>query len=195
MALARGSGGVPHLGGADCERIGPGWLAQPANATSSLAFVAVGGWLLWRSAAPGTRRVSLVTGGTALTGVGLASAAYHGPQPTWAGPAHDGTILALVGVMAGHGVWWLARRFGHGRTAGGGRWWAAAGACGAAGLAAYVVGRTGGLLCRPESLWQPHAVWHVLIATALGAAVVAAGEPSRPLSGATTRPAGGALRR
>jgi hypothetical protein len=185
------------LGATDCERIGSGFLAQPANAVSSLAFVAVGGWLLWRSGAPGAHRLSLVSGGTALTGVGLASAGYHGPQPAWAEPVHDGTIVALGVVMAGQGAWWLFRRFGRsddGPT-GGRRWWAAAGACGAAGLAAYVAGRTGGPLCRPESLWQPHAAWHVLVAVALGAAVVAAGAPASPLSGAATQPAGGALRR
>ncbi|MGH9041930.1 MAG: hypothetical protein ACRDZ3_17050 [Acidimicrobiia bacterium] len=165
------------LGGADCERIGSGWLDQPANATSSLAFVAVGGLLLVRSAAPGAHRVSLGSAGAALSGVGLASVAYHGPQPAWAGPVHDGTIVGLAVVMAGHGVWWLARRLGRGREAArGGRWWAAAGACGTAGVAAYVVGRTGGMLCHPGSLWQPHAAWHILVAAALGCAVVAAGE-------------------
>lgn len=171
-------------------------MAQPANAVSSLAFVAVGGWLLLRSAEPAAHRMSLVTAGTALTGVGLASAGYHGPQPAWAEPAHDGTIIALGVVMAGHGAWWLARRFGRGREATGSRrWWAAAGACGAAGLTAYVLGRTGGLLCRPESLWQPHAAWHVLSAAALGAAVVAAGERPGPVSDGVIQRRRGARRR
>jgi hypothetical protein len=173
---------VLALGRADCEAIRAGWLAQPANAVSSLAFVAVGGWLLIRATAPGAHRLSLVSAGGAFAGVGLTSAGYHGPQPPWAEPAHDGAIVALGVVMAGQGIWWLTRRIGRRREATGGRrWWTLAGAFGAAGLAAYVAGRTGGPLCRPESLWQPHAAWHVLVAVALAAAVVAAGE-SRPAS-------------
>lgn len=36
----------------------------------------------------------------------------------------------------------------------------------ALGLTVYVLGRTGGPLCRPASLLQAHAAWHVLIAAA-----------------------------
>jgi hypothetical protein len=39
----------------------------------------------------------------------------------------------------------------------------------AGGLAAYVLGRTGGPLCRPDSLLQPHALWHLLTAVAMAA--------------------------
>jgi hypothetical protein len=39
----------------------------------------------------------------------------------------------------------------------------------AAGVSAYLLGRTGGLLCRPDSLLQPHALWHLLTATAMAA--------------------------
>ncbi|MGH8973993.1 MAG: hypothetical protein ACRD0C_12420 [Acidimicrobiia bacterium] len=168
------------LGAGDCERIGTGFLAQPANAVSSLAYVAVGGWLLLRAADPDRDRISLVSAGTALAGVGLASAGYHGPQPAWAEPVHDATILWLGVVLAGHTVRRLTRRGD--RSPGTGtarRWWVAAGACGAAGLAVYVMGRTGGPLCRPESLWQPHAAWHALSAVALGAAVLALTPPPR----------------
>src|SRR5688572_5351123 len=98
------------LGGTDCERIGHDWLAQPANAVSSLAYVAVGGWLLRRAMGPNSDRVLLLTGGTALAAVGLASAGYHGPQPTWAGPAHDGSITWLVVVLGGQALWRLAQK-------------------------------------------------------------------------------------
>jgi len=37
----------------------------------------------------------------------------------------------------------------------------------AVGLIAYLLGRTGGPLCRPESLLQPHALWHLLTAVAM----------------------------
>ncbi|MDQ3943822.1 MAG: hypothetical protein M3357_01430, partial [Actinomycetota bacterium] len=72
------------LGGTDCEQIGSGWLAQPANAVSALTYVAVGGWLLRRAAGRQVDRVLLVAAGTAMAAVGLASGAYHGPQPAWA---------------------------------------------------------------------------------------------------------------
>src|SRR5687767_9433835 len=84
------------LGGTDCEHLGTGWLAQPANAASSLAYVVVGGWLLRRAAQRRTDRVRLVVAGTAMAAVGLASGAYHGPQPAWAGPAHDWSIVGLA---------------------------------------------------------------------------------------------------
>ncbi len=149
---------------------------------SSLAYVAVGGWLLARAAAPGASRVSLIPAGSALAGVGLASAGYHGPQPSWAEPVHEAAILGLGVVVGGRAVWWLASRSRRGGEASRRRgWWALAGGCGGAGLAAYVVGRTGGILCRPESLWQAHAAWHVLSAVALGGAVMATAErPGRP---------------
>lgn len=151
------------LGGTDCEHIGTGWLAQPANAVSSLAYVAVGGWLLRRAARRRLHRGLLVGIGTAMAVVGLASAAYHGPQPAWAGPAHDWAIAWLAVSTIGLTI--------EGVTRPGSRW--AAGACWVAALAAYAVGRTGSRLCQPESLWQPHATWHVLSALGLGVAVVA----------------------
>ena len=35
------------------------------------------------------------------------------------------------------------------------------------GAAAYALGRTGGPLCHPDSLLQPHALWHLLTALAM----------------------------
>jgi hypothetical protein len=143
--------------------------------------VAVGGWLLLRAGDPERDRLALLTTGTALAGVGLASAGYHGPQPGWAEPVHDVAIVWLGVVLAGHTVRRLIR--GGDRRAGAGSargWWVAAGACALTGLAAYVAGRTGGPLCRPESLWQPHAAWHALSALALGAATMALTPLSRP---------------
>ncbi|HYH52320.1 MAG TPA: hypothetical protein VEG38_22475, partial [Acidimicrobiia bacterium] len=56
------------LGGADCERIRSDWLAQPASALSSLAYLAVGIWLLRRptAVAAGVHRSVLLPGGSAL---------------------------------------------------------------------------------------------------------------------------------
>ena len=161
------------LGGTDCERIGSGWLAQPANAVSSLGYVVVGGWLLRNARRRRVHRGMLAGVGTAMAVVGLASVAYHGPQPAWAGPAHDGSIAWLALVTVGLTVDGVTRP-GWLRTAAVDtrRWWAAGG-CWAAALAAYAVGRTGSPLCRPESLWQPHAAWHGLGAVGLGVAVLA----------------------
>ena len=39
----------------------------------------------------------------------------------------------------------------------------------AVGVTAYLLGRTGGPLCRPDSLLQPHALWHLLTAAAMAA--------------------------
>lgn len=157
-------------GGTDCEHIGTGWLAQPANAASSLAYVAVGGWLLHRAAERPNDRVSLVAAGTAMAVVGRASAAYHGPQPAWGGPAHDWSIAWLVVVLIGLSVWRVT--LGTGRREGvtdARRWWAAC-----------MLGRRPHRLRRgPDriaavpagSLWQPHAAWHVLSALGVGGAV------------------------
>ena len=40
-------------------------------------------------------------------------------------------------------------------------------ACLAVGVAVFALSRTGGPLCEPDSLFQGHALWHVLTATAL----------------------------
>ena len=39
----------------------------------------------------------------------------------------------------------------------------------AVGMTAYLLGRTGAPLCRPDSLLQPHALWHLLTAVAMAA--------------------------
>lgn len=155
------------MGGPDCERIGAGWLAQPANAVSSLAYVAVAGWLLCDARRPGNDRIVLVGSASALAAVGAGSLAYHGPQPGWAPLVHDGSILGLGAVLFGVAARGLVLRRSLGEPR---RWWAV-GALAAAGLAAYAAGRTGSRLCRPDSVLQFHGIWHGLSALALGAAV------------------------
>ena len=97
------------LGGSDCERLRVGWLAQPANAVSSLAYVAAGLWLLWRAGRPGVNRGMLLGAGVATILIGVGSVAYHGPQPGWARTVHDGSIVWLGLVVIGHNFWLLAR--------------------------------------------------------------------------------------
>jgi len=170
------------LGGSDCERLRSGWLAQPANAVTSLVYVAVGLGLLWRSGRPAVRRGAVRAGALGLVAVGVGSIAYHGPQPGWAVLAHDGSIVGLALVIAGN-IWVLSRSsvpagpvYAAGRASA--AWMAPA-------LVAYVAGRSGSSLCRPASLLQPHAAWHVLSAVGLGLAVVASavssgGDRARP---------------
>jgi hypothetical protein len=212
------------LGGSDCERLGAGWLAQPVNAVSSLAYVAVGASLLLRAEHPGESRGLLVAAGLAVAGVGAGSVAYHGPQPAWAGLAHNGSIVGLALVIVGHNVWLLAEngpRWAAGfaapfvvavpillatgqerlslgvlvaavlagavlahpsaGTKASLRAWKAAGLWTTAALAAYAGGRTTSRLCRPDSLGQLHAVWHVLSALGLGAAIIGFSARSRPV--------------
>jgi hypothetical protein len=152
---------VIRLGGSDCEQALAGLLAQPVNALSSLAFIPVGALTVVAAMrASGRLRIHLAVFAGALTAVGAGSFAYHGPQPAWAGPAHDGSIvLGLVCAIL------LAATAGGRRTR---IWRTGPGRLSAAlvvvALAAYAAGRTGSPLCDPDSRIQLHAVWHVLVA-------------------------------
>jgi hypothetical protein len=146
------------MGGADCEAIHEGWLAQPVNAWSSVAFVVAGVWVVARSRSPSVDRLVVVAGGVALVLVGAGSFAYHGPQPSWGGDAHDGSILLLLGVLAVTAGPRLRR---HAPIAP-----RVALIALAAGGAAWVLGRTDGPLCDPDSPLQLHAAWHLLAALA-----------------------------
>jgi hypothetical protein len=93
------------VGGSDCERIGQGLLAQPANTLSSLAYVLAGVLLLWRSLAgrSGARMMPMVYAVTVI-GVGIGSAAFHGPMPAGARFAHDLSIAAVLAFVIGYDV-------------------------------------------------------------------------------------------
>ena len=150
------------MGGADCEVLGDGWLAQPVNAWSSLAYLAAAVWVVRR------RRDAVAVGGAAaLALAAVGSVAYHGPQPSWAEGVHDVSIvllLAAVAVAVARSGW---------------RPPPAALIALALGAALYVLGRTDGPLCSPSSVIQLHAGWH--IATAVAAAAVL-GSPVAPVS-------------
>jgi hypothetical protein len=141
---------------ADCERLHDGLFDQPVNTLSSTAYVAAG-IVAWRHDR---------TQGAALIAVGVGSVAYHGFGGTLARWLHDATMLLLAIVVA-----LAARRIVRGARARPGL-----AAFGAAAFAIAVVlqlfGRTGGALCRPDSLLQAHAGWHVLTATALAIAFI-----------------------
>jgi hypothetical protein len=156
---------------ADCERLHDGLLDQPVNALSSVAYVAAGMWV-WRH-----DRIQ----GAALVAVGVGSIAYHGFGGSVAHWLHDSTIVvvAIVAATAAPRIWRRARA----------RPVLATCAVGAFALALplQVFGRTGGPWCRPDSVLQAHAGWHVLTATALACAFVAADrrEPQPAMSDRT----------
>ena len=166
------------LGASDCEAIRDGWLAQPTNAVSSLAYVAAGVWL--------GRRLATRPGGVTplgagyvvlLVGNGLGSFAYHGPQLTGAEVAHDipavGLVVLTVGTVGSR--LWRRRPVLPGAT---GTKVAVTGAAAVVGTLAYQVGRTAGRLCEPASYWQAHGLWHVSTAIAFAALADMAVRPS-----------------
>jgi hypothetical protein len=138
------------LGTSDCEALHDGWLAQPVNALSSIAYIVAGTYVL-RRGGPGTPALAL-----ALGVVGVGSVLYHGPVPPGAELAHDGSIVALAVAVP---IAWRRRWL---------RWPpAAALVAGAAAIVVNLLTRTGAPLCRPSSLLQGHAAWHVLTAIAI----------------------------
>lgn len=157
------------LGGSDCEQVRDAVLAQPVAAVSSLAYVVAGGLLAWwwRDLPRRDRRLAFGYAGLlALSGLG--SVAYHGPQPAGAGAMHDLPIVALLAVAAGVPAARAVRRrpvLG----AGAGRSLVIAAVAAPVAAAAYLAGRTGSPVCHPDSLVQPHGVWHLASAIVLSA--------------------------
>jgi hypothetical protein len=141
---------VLALGASDCEALRGGWLGQPVNALSSLAYVVAGGYVLRRGG-----RGALVPA-IALGAVGAGSVLYHGPMPAGAELAHDGSLIALAVAAP---LSWLRRAPRRPPTA--------ALVAGAAAIAINLLTRTGAPLCYQDSLLQGHAAWHILTATAI----------------------------
>lgn len=153
-----------RMGCSDCERIRDGWLAQPVNALTSLAFVAAGGVVLARTWKPARdRHGEVLAYGAMLALVGAGSVAFHGPQPPGARAMHDLPIPLLLGLAIGTPG--IRRQRGRAPLPG----WSTrrgttlAGTVLAAGLA-YAGGRTGAPTCDPDSPFQLHGAWHVLAA-------------------------------
>jgi hypothetical protein len=138
------------LGGSDCEALRDGWLGQPINAVSSMAYVLAGAYLL--------RERGRVVPAVALAAVGVGSALYHGPMPPGADLVHNGSLVGLSAVVVGK-AW--RRRLRRPPTI--------AVAAAATAVAINLLTRTGAPLCRPDSALQGHAAWHALTAVALAA--------------------------
>ena len=100
---------------ADCERLVAGWLAQPANALSSLAFVVVGMLvpIIVRKRSGAHHPVSGALGGTMVL-VGIGSVAFHGPGGPVSNWIHDAsiTLLLVLIIFWELGLWagWSTRR-------------------------------------------------------------------------------------
>lgn len=175
----------------DCEALRDGFLAQPVNTLSASAFVAAAVLVV---RAPGSsqadRWFALVL---AATGVG--SAVFHASPSPVTDLAHDAPIVALlsarplrltgspvvaalaaaalVGAVAANALFvssvaglvamavYVEARRGPAAS----RRDAALAFLVAIGGVAWLFGRTGSPLCTPESLLQPHALWHVLAAS------------------------------
>lgn len=189
--------------GPDCEARRATFPAEPANATSSLAFLP--GALLVAARAGRTGHATsdrLVAGALAANGFG--SFWYHARHGRAARLSHDWAIAALLWLLAAgtashesrrrlevaglvatglthaavpssapvvHGVVAtsatiaLARAGRRDAAPPGSRRRAVVTAVAlAAGAVAYLGGRPQARCCRPDSLLQPHAAWHVLAA-------------------------------
>jgi hypothetical protein len=172
------------LGAGDCERLHDGLVAQPVNTASALAYVATGAWLVARGLRAGPDRRRVVGFGLAVAAAGAGSVDYHGPGSPAARLLHDASLYLVVGAVAWHEV---ARRARRPPPAARRPAWApaprtayrAALAAAAAGAACWWAGRTASPWCRPDSLLQPHAAWHVLGAVALAAWAHAVLDPGR----------------
>jgi hypothetical protein len=98
------------LGDTDCEEIGGGFVSQPVNAATSLAFVVVGAALaLWGAR---RRRHGLDAAGVfglALVSAGIGSGDFHGPGSHSARLLHDGGLAAVLLFIVVHDMGWLWR--------------------------------------------------------------------------------------
>lgn len=175
---------------ADCELIGSGLLGQPVNALSSIAFVVAGIIVL-------TRRPALRWVGFGLVSTGIGSFLFHGPMPQADEWAHDVSLAWLIAILGGLGTRWerltrlpallvIATLFAVAPSAAdpisvaltvvavvnvlrADRSPAALAPLGLLALVAIYgrLGASGGPLCQPGSMFQPHAVWHLGAAMAV----------------------------
>ena len=208
---------ISAIGESDCEHIGQGFLAQPVNAFSSLAFVVFGIVMLFSiPQQQRTERVNRAIIGVLMIATGIGSVLFHGPQGSASHFLHDATILlTMIGIVtmnvAGllrwteQRVWVILGVVGvaasailliwpastnivagialvalivqdialHRVGSINRRWWIAAILVMAVALLFFVAGRTGSPFCDSASIFQGHALWHILAATAIWAYFIA----------------------
>lgn len=91
---------VVALGESDCEEIGSGFLAQPVNAVTSLAFTIVGLAMIgWARVADGREHTMRWLFVLAMAATGVGSFLYHGPQWAGSGFLHDITFLSVLAIL------------------------------------------------------------------------------------------------
>jgi hypothetical protein len=200
----------------DCEALRDGFLHQPANALSSLAFLLAAGWIVSRATKVPAERPELFALAAIVAANGVGSFGFHGPFGTsfrWFHDlsalsvplfviVHDGGLVrgaavprrlralaAGVAVIAALLAIWphllvplgfagavgaamgelAAFRAGYRPRPGNATgvqiaaWALVLGALALAGLA-FLLGRSTSTWCRPESWFQAHAAWHLLVA-------------------------------
>ncbi|HEU5113590.1 MAG TPA: hypothetical protein VFU96_09740 [Acidimicrobiia bacterium] len=169
---------------ADCEAVGAGFLGQPINTLTTLGFVAAGIIVI-------VRRQDMRWIGIGLVSTGIGSFLFHGPMPPGNEWAHDVSLAWLVTMIAGWGTRWeWASRIPALVVIGAvvavfpliadplaavmsavavisilikDRSAATVGPLLLLASVAVIgrLGATGGPLCDPDSLLQPHAIWHL----------------------------------
>lgn len=86
-----------HPAACDCERIRPGFIAQPANALSSLAYVVAGVGLCLRARRREDAAPTSMVFGVLVAANSVGSVGFHGPGGRVGHWLHD---TALLGTMA-----------------------------------------------------------------------------------------------
>jgi hypothetical protein len=174
---------------ADCEAITAGFLGQPVNALTTFGFVVAGGYVMARR--PERRWV-----GIALIATGIGSFLFHGPMPPGTEWAHDVTLTWLIVIVAGSGTRPERYSRMPALLVIGALFALAPALADPIGVTVTIVavisvlrgrdrsalppllllgavailgrlGATGGPLCDPESMLQPHGVWHLGAALAV----------------------------
>ena len=149
----------------DCERVRDLGIAQPVNTLTSAAYgLASLPVLCAARRSTGLLRIELHAYAGALVAIMAGSAQFHARGPGPSHRLHDGSLYAAVSLGS---LLLLPAAGTLADTRAGRRSLLAAATAGAA----YACGRSSSRLCRPDSLWQFHGLWHVVSAAA--AALVA----------------------
>lgn len=184
---------LPQAG--DCETLRSTFPAQPVAASTAVAFLVAALWLAHRHRDRDTTVFAGTLAGVGATSLwfhalstapatpeSIAVVAMASWLGTWAqssGPISDRRLAGwAAGVIAAAAIILLRPESRHAVTAGAlvlaavgvlpraRKVWTGLGTLGV-GAALYALSRTGGPLCRPDSLFQGHGLWHILAAAAL----------------------------
>jgi hypothetical protein len=136
----------------DCETVLDTFFGQPVNSLTTGAFL-LGGAVIWAR----SRQLILAV---AVIATGIGSFLFHGPMPALSRLAHDTTLWLLVTVVTVKIVIDFRAT---------GAWRHLVGPVALVAIVAVIgrLGATGGPLCHPDSIWQPHGLWHIGAATAV----------------------------